>query len=260
MTSELLSRGLAVFRERLAHDFGCDVSAFDSHALTIVQRPPKSREKYIAMATTLGTGTVLSVDPEFFGVLSDMTVEKHFQAFNPQSLFLPIFREAERRGIEVVARNPGLGFLLEEDLPQPPVPEGLTLERWERDQCEPWAATFHNALWDAEDLDELHKFRYAIVLTAGDGSPRAMAGAWDEARGLIEIGVDVAHDARGMGLGPVIVRSLARAILDSGSFPTYYCAATNVRSHRTALASGFVPVITAAGIRMKPVTQQAGPS
>jgi len=74
----------------------------------------------------------------------------------------------------------------------------------------------------------------------------AVAGAWDDSAGVSEIGVDVARDYRGRGLAPVVVTGLARLIADAGNVPTYYCAPTNIRSHRNAIASGFTPVASAA--------------
>ena len=254
MREDIFQRALKVWRERACIDFGCDDSAFDSHALTVVQRPAESKEKYIAIVGTLGTGTVMSVEEAWLEFARTLHAEKHFLAFQPQQFMLPMLDEARRRGVEVVARNPGLGFLPVEDMPAPALPAGLAVERWELDACRPWASTFHNALWDntdADDLEHLDEFRYALALVDGTGTPVAMAGAWHESDGLIEIGVDVAHDARGQRLAPVIVRTMARSILDSGNIPTYYCAATNVRSHRTALASGFTPAVSMGGIRPK---------
>ncbi|MEX0782252.1 MAG: GNAT family N-acetyltransferase [Dehalococcoidia bacterium] len=246
----ILQQAVAAWRRRACVDFGCEDSAFDCHALTIVARPPDSKEKSIAMAITMGTGTVLSVQEPWIEFARTLTPEKHFLAFQPQEFALPFLEEARRRGVEVVARNPGLGFLPAEAPAPPRLPQGTRVERWQKEQCVPWALTFHNALWD--DPDDIDDFLYALVLVDETGAPQAMAGAWRESDALVEIGVDVAHDARGRGLAPVIVRTMARAILDSGNIPTYYCAATNVRSHRTALASGFLPVVSMGGIRPQP--------
>ncbi len=164
---------------------------------------------------------------------------------------VPVINEAGRRGIEVIARSAGLWFLPAQMPAAPVIPQGLRVERWGREQCTPWASTFHNALGDDVD-DDFDAFLYALALVDGDGQPQAMAGAWHESEGLVEIGVDVAREGRGQGLGPVVVRSLARRILESDNIPTYNCAAANIRSQRTALASGFVPVISSGGVRPKP--------
>ncbi len=251
MASEFFGQALTVYRERVAAELGCDTSAFDSHALTIVDRPAHLPAHTLLFATTFGTGSVVSVRPEYRSFVAGLPLKKHFHAFNTHDLPLPVALEARARGLEVVIRGPGLGFLPGVEPDPPEFPAGLRLERWEPDRAAPWAPTFHNALWD-EGEEEIDRFRYALVLVDELGSPQAMAGAWHEADGLVEIGVDVAHDARGRGLGPLIVRAMARSIFDAGGVPTYYCASGNVRSHRTALASGFIPVISGVTIREKP--------
>ena len=253
--ADLHQRAVRRWRERACVDFGCEDAAFDSHALTIATRPPESKQKYIARVLSLGTGTVLSVDESWLDFVRTLKFDKHFLAFQPQELMVPVINEAGRRGIEVIARTAGLWFLPAEVPAAPTIPDGMRVERWEREQCAPWASTFHNALGD--DTDDADDFLYALVLVDGGGQPQAIAGAWHESEGLVEIGVDVVREARGQGLGPVVVRSLARRILESDNIPTYNCAAANIRSQRTALASGFVPVISSGGVRPKP--QKAPP-
>jgi RimJ/RimL family protein N-acetyltransferase len=255
--ADLHQRALRVWRERACADFGCEDAAFDSHALTIATRPPESKRKYIARVLSLGTGTVLSVEESWLDFVRTLTFEKHFLAFQPQELMVPVINEAGRRGIEVIARSAGLWFLPAQMPAAPIIPQGTQVERWEREQCAPWAATFHNALGESDgDGDD---FLYALALVDGDGQPQAMAGAWHESKGLVEIGVDVAREARGQGFGPVVVRSVARRILESDNIPTYNCAAANIRSQRTALASGFVPVISSGGVRPKPQQNPSQP-
>jgi hypothetical protein len=183
VSQTMLQQALRAWRRRACVDFGCQDSAFDSHALTIVQRPAQSKEKYIAMAATLGTGTVLSVEESWLDLVRGLSFEKHFLAFQPQQLMLPLVEEARRRGVEVTARSAGLGFLPDEVLSAPQLPEGLHVERWEKDACVAWAPTFHNALWD--DPDDIDDFLYALVFVDGSSEPQAMAGAWHEGEGLV---------------------------------------------------------------------------
>lgn len=112
MADDIFARGLAHYRERAAVDFGCDLAAFDSHQLTVVRRPAESAEKYIMVAMTLGSGTVVTVDEAWLDFVRGVELKKHFDAFQAQSMLIPVVDEARRRGIEVVARNPNLGFLL----------------------------------------------------------------------------------------------------------------------------------------------------
>lgn len=88
---------------------------------------------------------------------------------------------------------------------------------------------------------------FGTVLFDGE-TPAAVTGAYDDGEGLLEIGVDVARAYRGRGLGEAVVRHMAAAIHAEGMVPTYYCAPTNVRSHRTALTCGFVPIASGAGV------------
>jgi len=57
-----------------------------------------------------------------------------------------------------------------------------------------------------------------------------------------EIGVDVVKTRQGQGLAPVVVAAAAQAILEADGAPFYACEATNIRSQRTALSCGFIPV------------------
>ncbi len=82
--ADLHQRALRVWRERACADFGCEDAAFDSHALTIVTRPPESKRNYIARVLSLGTGTVLSVEESWLDFVRTLTFEKHFLAFQPQ--------------------------------------------------------------------------------------------------------------------------------------------------------------------------------
>jgi RimJ/RimL family protein N-acetyltransferase len=89
--------------------------------------------------------------------------------------------------------------------------------------------------------------QYAFVLRDSDGEPVAMAGVF-ETYGMLEIGVDVLPEHQQRGLAPVVVSAAARQILDDRRVPLYGCAADNIRSQRTALASGFLPVYADAAI------------
>ena len=80
--------------------------------------------------------------------------------------------------------------------------------------------------------------RFALALYDAEGELAAVAGAFDT-YGMLEIGVDVARRHRGTSLGRLVVSTLARAIMNEGKVPFYGCAATNIRSHRTAESCGF---------------------
>jgi RimJ/RimL family protein N-acetyltransferase len=91
--------------------------------------------------------------------------------------------------------------------------------------------------------------RYGVALFDETGEPAAVAGVFFTYSDPIrEIGVDVARPYRGRGLGKVVVAAGAREILDRGEVPLYGCAATNIRSQRTALAAGFLPAFSDASV------------
>lgn len=100
---------------------------------------------------------------------------------------------------------------------------------------------FENALGDPTD-DHNTIWHFGVILTGDSGDPLACAGGWDDGPGVVEIGVDVARGARGLGRAPLVVQRVAAEILARDMIATYYCAPTNLRSHRTALASGFLPI------------------
>jgi predicted GNAT family acetyltransferase len=82
--------------------------------------------------------------------------------------------------------------------------------------------------------------QYALVLFEND-EPVAVAGVFLTS-GSHEIGVDVVRSKRGRGFGALVVAGAAREITARGGTPLYFCEATNIRSQRTALATGFLPV------------------
>ena len=100
---------------------------------------------------------------------------------------------------------------------------------------------FENGVGRAGEDGREFRNRFGLVLYDAAGEPAAVAGAF-ETHGMLEIGVDVVRGHRGLGLGRLVVSALAREIVARGQVPFYGCGATNIRSHRTAEASGFAAV------------------
>jgi RimJ/RimL family protein N-acetyltransferase len=199
------------------------------------------------MALTLGTGTVVSVAPDYLEwTRANAPKDKHYRALFPNALLQPLTEEAARRGQVIGWRSPNLSFLPAREPVAAPVPEGLRAMPFGSKERAQWfpSGEFHNALGELDDPAD-QDFRYGLAIMDGE-HPAAVAGAWDDSDGLKEIGVDVARDYRGRGLGVAVVTNLARLIADHGDIPTYYCSPTNVRSHRNALACGFTPVASSA--------------
>jgi RimJ/RimL family protein N-acetyltransferase len=235
------------YRETRAAILGCSVPDFDAHSLVVVERPPTQQERFLMMALTMGTGTVASVHPDYKQwVTENAPADKHYRAMFPNALLQPLVEEARRRGQPAGWRSPNLSFLPAREPVALPVPDGLSVAVFDlawRNHMWP-LGEFHNALGEVNEPDDIAGFQYALAIMDGD-TPAAVAGAWDDQPGLVEIGVDVARAYRGRGLGEVVVTNIARHIADQGNIPTYYCAPTNVRSHRNAIGSGFTPTASA---------------
>lgn len=248
--SAYFDRAIARYRAARAFDLGCEESDFDSHALTIVPRPETTRQPYVLAGMTFGTGTVLSVEPQYLDWVREHAPEPHYRAIFPFAMFQPFVAEAARRGEQLDPRFPDLGFVLgESPVAPPPPPTGLTVRRIDRSWREPLveSAEFDNALGTPGNAYVDSIWRFGVAIFDGE-TPAAVAGGYDDGDGLIEIGVDVARNYRGRSLGLAVVRAMASEIDRGDAIATYYCAPTNVRSHRTALACGFVPVVSGAGV------------
>jgi len=253
MSSFYYSEALEVFRKTRAEYVGCAPGDFDSHDLVIVPRPEGPTRKYVAMAMTLGTGTVLSVRDDYIAwCRANAPKDKHYRALFPNALLQPLAEEGTSRGESIGWRAPNLCFIPSQEPVALPIPGGFRAVQMDaawRAQVWP-TGEFHNALGELEPPEE-EGFQYGLAIMDGDRIA-AVAGAWDDFGGVSEIGVDVARDYRGRGLAPVVVTGLARLIADAGNVPTYYCAPTNIRSHRNAIASGFTPVASSARATPQP--------
>lgn len=234
----------AAVRTAFERGMGCDLGVDGRDELTIVDRPDSALWPYVAMVATFGTGMVVSVDPAYRAFAQEADLEKPEAAAWPAYLGL-LAAEAARRGTDASASPIALLFALATPPSEEPidVPSDLELRRldpaWMLDELP--SGRFPNALGSSGERARAGRNRFAYALIDEAGEPVALSGVFDTL-GLYEIGVDVAPPAQGRGLAPIVVRAAARAILEAGETPLYACAATNVRSQRTALAAGFRPV------------------
>jgi hypothetical protein len=250
MSTSLFRENAAKVRASLAADLGCDTAAFDSHDLTIVPRPPDAREHFVALLATFGTGTVLSILPDYLDFARDHAPDRHFRAMY-NTFLIPLLEEGQRRGVRLASRAPNLFFTLSTPRPSSPLPAGFQLSFTDRDWMKRYHATgiFDNAFGTIDEAWVDSAFRICAALLGSNGEPAAVASAWEEGLGVMEIGVDVAHEMRGRGFAEIVVTAAAMAILETGNAPIYSCAPTNVRSHRTALGCGFLPLFSLAAVR-----------
>lgn len=239
MTEDFARAQNAAVRAAIAGQAGCDVGAFLREQLTVVQRPEPPLWPFTGMMATFGTGTVVSVTEPFVDWARGLKLEKHFYALG---LSDAMAREGERQGVKLEAWPPGLTWSLGREPEAPVAPRGLKLARMDKDwmTARQNEGVFHNACGAPEQTHRTWRNKFAYALVDESGAPAAIAGVFDTA-GLWEIGIDVARAHRGRGLAPLVVSAATHAILDEGKTPYYACGVGNIRSQRTALASGFVP-------------------
>jgi len=219
-----------------------DLAALDRDALTVVDLPDPPPWPYLGMVVTFGIGVVVSIDAAYRDFVVELEAEPHDSAAWPGYLG-KIVAEAQTRDAAVAASPSAILFALSARPEQPQIPDGLELRRVDRAwmNAEQHSGRFPNGVGQLGRAARAERNRSAMVLFDERGEPVAVGGL-TETLGLPEIGVDVVPSARGRGLAPIVVAAAARAALEDGRAPLYACAATNVRSQRTALATGFVPV------------------
>ena len=245
--SEMLARHTENIRAAYAASLPCDEAAFSDDRLTIVDRPDDAAWPYTALAVTFGTGTVLSVDPQYHEFAASIAPERHYNAAHPETLER-IAAEARCRGAAAVASAPELVFSLSRLPRAPEVPPGcearLMTPEWMNAQQA--SGRFENGVGEPNHAGRALRNQYAIALFER-GCPVAIAGVF-LTTGSHEIGVDVLRAHRARGLGKLVVALAAREIASRGETPVYFCAATNIRSQRTALTTGFIPVCSIAAV------------
>lgn len=237
----LFARSRETVRSTFAKGMGVEPDAFETSALTIVDRPVAT-PWYTAMAATFGNGTVIAVDPAYRELVEQRQPAPHYRVHYPEFLYT-LVEEGARRGETLAASSPGVLWALGSLPAEPTGRDGLELRTVDAD----WMATempnrrFENGIGLPGVAGRDFRNRFASVLFDAGGEPVAVAGAFDNF-GLLEIGVDVVREHRGNGLGPLVVAAVTREIVAAGDTPFYGCAATNIRSQHTALACGFIPV------------------
>lgn len=91
-----------------------------------------------------------------------------------------------------------------------------------------------------------------IVVCAYDGDEiMGMAGCSEDAKGWMQIGIDVIEKYRSKGVGTYLVSVLKNKIIENGDIPFYGTSVSNYHSWNIALNSGFRPAWVE--IRSKPI-------
>jgi GNAT superfamily N-acetyltransferase len=158
---------------------------------------------------------------------------------------MKVIEESRSRGRLASAQGSAIGWALSAAPPVPSVPAGfnLRIEEGEWMRSEMVSGRWPNGLGYGPTGGiggRAARNRFAAVIFDAVGAPVAVGGVMDT-WGLLEVGVDVLEEYQGRGLGALVVQAATRAILDRGGVPLYGCAFDNIRSQRTALASGYLP-------------------
>ncbi|MGD9891900.1 MAG: GNAT family N-acetyltransferase [Dehalococcoidia bacterium] len=245
-------------RDAYARGIGCTSEAFATERLTIVERPEPPAWPYTALLATFGTGTVLSIEPILRSFAEAHTPAHHVQAMSPGFVQL-LIEEGDRQGVPLQSTRPGICFTFGEQPAAVVAPSGLTLKlvdaAWMAEEMP--RRRFENGVGEVGVAGRDFRNQCAAVLFDDMEAPVAVAGAF-LTYGLFEVGIDVVRSRRGQGLAPIVVRAVTAEIVRRGEVPFYGCAATNIRSQRTALASGYVPVCSDAAITRVPLSAPLG--
>ena len=231
-------------KQRFATVTNVDPGAFADDRVVVTVRPEPAPWPFTMMIASFGLGAVICVEEKYADWARAGTPSGRNESF---FLGYALEREVRGRGEALNAGPPILGWALAAHPKPTAVPEGFHLETVDAAWMNEWKgrSLFTNALGLPEQAHRTFRNQFAAVAFDSTGVPAAVAGAYDTA-GLLEIGVDVSGPHQGKGLATAVVSDVTAAILDRRQTPFYECAVTNIRSQRTALSSGFMPVCTTA--------------
>jgi hypothetical protein len=231
-----------------AHGMGLEPSVFGRGELTLGERPTDSPWEYEAFVVSAPGGTALCVGPGQEATARAHWPKRHYEATHVP--FLHSFVDAAaREGRVLTVSGPNISYALRSAPPPPDIANDLRFVRWTRDEMNAQMAgrRFENGVGEPGFAGREVRNRWAIAIVDASGEPLAVGGVFDTF-GLDEIGVDVLRVRRGEQLGAAVVAAATREILQQGRTPLYGCAAANIRSQRTAMSTGYVPVFCDASV------------
>jgi len=245
VTTELFREQSELVLEDVARKYGFERGDLAREELVVVALPEGAKEGMVALVLTAGLGTVVSVAAELVEwVREHAPKDRHFRAMQPFFL-AELADEARSRGFDGArAYGSSLAFALARRVTPPGLSDRLRLVAVEAG----WMAkhrdsnVFDNAIGEPHETSRIERTQRGFAVVDDGGDPLGVAGMWDEGETRDEIGVDVRRDARGFGLAKALTIAATNDILARGRVPFYSCGATNIRSHRNALACGFEPL------------------
>ena len=231
---------LRIARMQSAIDISCSPDDFLRNEPVIVHSRPNDRaRRYLTLPfscqlVSYGSNIVASVHPEL-----ESDIRGYITRF-------PAYRCFETPNLHVlgdILAPHGLQtcFMAEYFLPRPELIPQISAPYETRiliqeDFAPLYLPEWSNALCrDRAHLDVLGVGAY------DHGRLIALAGCSADCDDMWQIGIDVLPAYRGQGIAAALVSRLAHEILERGKVPFYCAAWSNIRSVRTAIASGFRP-------------------
>jgi GNAT superfamily N-acetyltransferase len=236
---------MAVVRAALAADCACDEAAFLTDGNTLVEAAERLGRRRFPIAckplliVSFGAGVVVSAHPDRLPALRSLVGSRsRDEVFGAATI-------AELAGLVAADGQVLLGPQLkhvcaEVDLRPVPTPDGVAIR-----------------LVEGADVSILQRYRgfsRAIAYRVGSSRPdvgaalavRAgevvgIAGASADCDDLWQIGIEVAPDDRGQGIGRALVGELTRWVLEQGRVPYYSTTVANIDSRALAAGVGYRP-------------------
>lgn len=230
----------------LAIEYNCNESDFlgDENVLTVSALNEGRRiygsDKYFFHMVTLGGNAVVTADEELHPFLREFIRDRSGHWLFEIPNLLPLETELRKFGYTLSQTH----HMFLPSLSIAPVTREIPFEtRWlyGKEDIFPFYGDqrFPNAICS----EYLPHRPDRIAVCAYDGEKIVgMAGCSEDAKGFMQIGIDVLPEYRSMGVGTYLVNALKNKILKNGNIPFYGTSVSNYRSWNIAINCGFRPV------------------
>jgi RimJ/RimL family protein N-acetyltransferase len=233
--------------DMLAEECGLDPAQLTDGAVRVVERPPVPGTRSLArpyprrepslFACSFGNGATVVVSPSLLAEAQRLLKDADRDAvFAPRTLGR-VSTWLAPSGVDVYGPYPRLLAGRDTLVPRPP-PPGCRL--WVEASPSPQRVTeLEPVRWPHAISPRRVEPDRVVALAERDGLLVGVAAASDDSPHLWQIGIDVAPEARGIGIGASLTSALAAYVLAQGAAPWYGAAPANIPSIRTALSCGF---------------------
>ena len=236
--------------EQLSHEYNCAPSDFTSpeNILTLSKYSEKSRaysdEKPFFHMVTTGGNTVITAEECLHPFLKEFMKKTGIFLFELPNL-LPLEKELNRFG-HTLTQTYHMFLPSQEVLPRIDLPV-----KWFREEeihSFYGDERFPNAICD--EYKPRRPDRLAVCAYDGD-SIMGMAGCSEDAKGWMQIGIDVLPQYRSEGVGTYLVTLLKNKILEQGDIPFYGTSVSGYHSWNIAINCGFKPAWVEVGSKIR---------